>query len=150
MTVHTGALRCISIVWNATDNFQCNSQCTEPTNFAFIPMDGIPTGPPGPASQYQCLVHPKQADLAHESRGDQLEITIKDTADGLLNRIDDKTTGKSGYMVASASNGFQSLHLSDCSPVNYTFRPEYATAKFGNFVPWAALQANARLRGRDR
>ncbi|GAC1634842.1 MAG: hypothetical protein NVS4B11_36880 [Ktedonobacteraceae bacterium] len=48
-------------------------------------------------------------------------------------------------MVASAANGFQSLDYHTCLPLNgtnFTFHPEFSTAKFGNFVPWAALQAN--------
>jgi len=45
---------CASLHINSLEcNFNfvfCNPNCTEPTNFAFIQMDGIPTGPPGPAS----------------------------------------------------------------------------------------------------
>jgi len=43
-SLHINSLEC-------TANFAfCNPNCTEPTNFAFIQMDGVPTGPPGPAS----------------------------------------------------------------------------------------------------
>src|SRR5438552_8878870 len=76
------------------------------------------------------------------SHSDRLRVTIKDTRGGLLKRIDDLTTGQSGFMVASAANGFPSLDVHTCNPTNFTFRPEFSTAKFGNFVPWAALQAN--------
>ncbi len=45
-------------------------------------------------------------------------------------------------MIASAANQFQSLSIADCSGTNFSFHPEFSTARFGNFVPWAALQAN--------
>jgi len=136
---------CASLHINSLEcNFNfvfCNPNCTEPTNFAFIQMDGIPTGPPGPASATNATFTPNGQTLLM-NQGDKLKLTIKDTPSGLLNRIDDQTTGQSGFMVASAANGFQSLHLHTCAPTNFSFHPEYATAKFGNFVPWAALQAN--------
>ncbi len=136
---------CASLHINSLEcNFNfvfCNPACTETTNFAFIQMDGIPTGPPGPASATNATFTPNGQTLLM-NQGDKLKLTIKDTTAGLINRIDDQTTGQSGFMVASASNGFQSLDLNSCAPTNFSFHPEYATAKFGNFVPWAALQAN--------
>ncbi|OLE35067.1 MAG: hypothetical protein AUG45_02540 [Ktedonobacter sp. 13_1_20CM_3_54_15] len=106
----------------------CNPACTEPTNFAFIQMNGIPTGPPGPASANASTFTPNPETL-FMNQGDNLRITIKDTPVGLINIIDDLTTGKSGFMVASAKNGFQSLHVKNCSPVNFSFHPEFSTAK---------------------
>jgi hypothetical protein len=119
----------------------CNPNCEEPTNFAFIQMDGIPTGPPGPASQTNASFTPNDETLLM-NQGDKLKVTIKDTPAGLLTAIDDQTTRHSGFMVASAANGFQSLDLHTCAPTNFSFHPEYATAKFGNFTPWAAGQNN--------
>jgi hypothetical protein len=136
---------CASLHINSVEcNFNfvfCNPNCTEPTNFAFIQMDGIPTGPPGPASANKSTFTPNNQTLLMNP-GDQLDVTINDTRNGVMNSIADVTTGKSGFMVASAKNGFQSLDLNTCNPTNFSFRPEYSTAKFGNFVPWAALQAN--------
>jgi hypothetical protein len=103
-------------------------------------MNGVPTGPAGPANATNATATPNDETLLM-NQGDKLRVTIHDTSNGLINRIDDLTTGKSGFMVASAANGFQSLHAADCSPVPFSFHPEYSTAKFGNFVPWAALQA---------
>jgi hypothetical protein len=104
-------------------------------------MDGIPTGPPGPASATNATFTPNGQTLLM-NQGDKLKLTIKDTPNGLINQINDMSTGQSGFMVASASNGFQSLNVNTCAPTNFSFHPEYSTAKFGNFVPWAALQAN--------
>src|SRR5579859_3464794 len=132
-SLHINSLECDA-------NFNCNPNCVEPTNFAFIQMNGVPTGPAGPASATNATFTPNGETLLM-NQGDKLRVTIHDTSSGLINRIDDLTTGKSGFMVASAANGFQSLHAADCSPVPFNFHPEYSTAKFGNFVPWAALQA---------
>jgi hypothetical protein len=119
----------------------CNGNCIEPTNFAFVQTDGIPTGPAGPDVQTVASFSPNSHTLLM-NQGDQLRITISDTAHGVKTAIDDLSTGRSGFMVASAANGFQSLNVNDCSGTFFDFHPEFSTASFGNFVPWAALQAN--------
>jgi hypothetical protein len=123
----------------------CNPNCIEPTNFAFIQMDGVPTGPPGPFTANAASVTPNAQTLLM-NQGDTLRVTINDTPGdtngGVTTQIDDLSTHKSGFMVASASNGFQSLDVNTCAPTNFSFHPEFSTARFGNFVPWAALQAN--------
>jgi hypothetical protein len=48
-------------------------------------------------------------------------------------------------MVASAANGFQNTDPNTCAGSNFSFHPEYSTARFGNFVPWAALQFNINI-----
>lgn len=123
----------------------CNNNCLETTNFAFIQMDGIPTGPAGPDVQTAATFTPN-AETLLMNQGDKLRVTINDTpgdvTGGVTTRIDDLTTGKSGFMIASAAHQFQSLSIKDCSGTDFSFHPEYSTARFGNFVPWAALQAN--------
>jgi hypothetical protein len=125
-----------------TFNFAfCNPNCTEPANFAFLQMNGVPAGPPGPASTTNATFTPNSQTLLM-NQGDKLIVTLKDTPSGLFTGIRDVTSGQSGFMVASAANGFEDLNVNTCAPTNFSFHPEYATAKFGNFVPWAALQAN--------
>jgi hypothetical protein len=123
----------------------CNQNCLETTNFAFIQMNGVPTGPAGPDVQTAASFTPN-AETLLMNQGDKLRITIKDTpgnvTGGVTTRIDDLSTGKSGFMIASAANQFQSLNINDCSGTDFSFHPEFSTARFGNFVPWAALQAN--------
>jgi hypothetical protein len=123
------------------DSLTRNPNCFEPVNFAFIQKDGVPTGPPGPASATDATLTPNAQTLLM-NQGDRIRITIKDTSAGLITMIEDLTTGQTGFMVASAANGFQSLDPSNCAPADFGFHPEYDTAKFGNFVPWPALQAN--------
>jgi hypothetical protein len=121
-----------------------NPNCTEPINFAFLQRDGVPTGPPGPATATNATFIPNGETLLM-NQGDHLRVTIKDTAAGLLTRIDDLTTGQTGFMVASAANGFQNTDPNTCAGTNFDFHPEFDTAKFGNFVPWAALQADVNF-----
>ena len=118
-----------------------NPACTEPVNFAFIQRDGVPTGPPGPGTATAATFAPNAHTLLM-NQGDHLRVTITDTASGLITRIDDLTTGQTGFMVASGANGFQNTDPNTCAGANHDFHPEFDTAKFGNFVPWAALQAN--------
>jgi len=120
---------------------QLNPNCTEPVNFSYIQRNGVPTGPPGPNTATNATFNPNAQTLLM-NQGDHLRITITDTPAGLLTRIDDLTTGQSGFMVASGANGFQNTDPNTCAGTNYDFHPEYDTAKFGNFVPWAVLQAN--------
>jgi hypothetical protein len=56
--------------------------------------------------------------------------------------VRDLTTGKSGFMQASAANGFMNTSIVDCSGTPHNFEPEYNTAKRSNIVPWAALQTD--------
>lgn len=139
--LHINSLECIS----TAGVVHCNPNCLETTNFAFIQMNGIPTGPAGPDVQTLATATPNAQTLLM-NQGDRLRVTIKDTPGnvngGVTTRIDDLSTGKSGFMIASAANQFQTLSIKDCSGTNFSFHPEFSTAKFGNFVPWAALQAN--------
>ena len=125
-----------------------NPNCAETTNFAFIQRNGIPTGPAGFASFTDASFIPNAQTLLM-NQGDRLRVTIMDVPGdvngGVMTRIDDLTTGQSGFMVASAHNGFQTADPNTCTPTNFSFHPEYGTAKFGNFVPWAALQANVNI-----
>lgn len=127
------------------DNGMLNPNCTETTNFAFIQRNGVPTGPPGPNNLDVSSVTPNRHTLLM-NQGDVLRITIKDVPGdyhgGVMTRIDDLTTGESGFMIASARNGYQTTDPNTCAGTNFSFHPEYDTAKFGNFTSWAALQAN--------
>jgi hypothetical protein len=130
------------------DNGKLNPNCTETTNFAFIQTDGIPTGPPGPNTMTAASATPNGNTLLM-NQGDRLLITIQDVPGddlgGVLTMIQDLTTGQSGFMVASAHNGYQTTDPNTCAGTNFSFHPEFDTAKFGNFVSWAALQADVNF-----
>jgi hypothetical protein len=122
-----------------------NPNCFETTNFAFIQRDGIPTGPPGPNNLTVASFTPNGQTLLMK-QGDRLRITIKDVpgdvSGGVETIIEDLTTGQSGFMIASAANGYQTTNPTTCAGTDFSFHPEFDTAKFGNFTSWAALQAN--------
>jgi hypothetical protein len=130
------------------DDGKLNPNCTETTNFAFIQTDGIPTGPPGPNTMNVSSATPNSRTLLM-NQGDRLRLTIQDVPGddlgGVLTLIEDLTTGQSGFMTASAHNGYQTTNPNTCAGTNFSFHPEYDTAKFGNFVSWAALQANVNF-----
>ena len=50
----------------------------------------------------------------------------------------DLTTGQSGFMIASETNGFMHTSPADCSGTPFNFRPEYSSAAASNILPWGA------------
>jgi hypothetical protein len=125
---------------------KCNNACIEPTNFAFIQKDGVPTGPAGPQVSTISTFTPNEQTLLMNP-GDTVKVQIFDGAlDGgghaLEVHIDDLTTGASGFMQASAANGFMATKMGNCKGVPFNYEPEYNTAARKNIIPWAALQTN--------
>ena len=122
----------------------CNGSCTEPSNFAFLQRNGVPTGPPGPQltnlntylpNQYTLMINP----------GDLLVVSITDPPQGFTTKIRDLTTGQTGYMTASAANGFMNTSINTCAGTPFTFHAEYNTASINNRVPWAALEGGVLM-----
>ena len=139
-SLHINDLEC-------TLGFQsCNNNCIEPTNFAFIQTNGVPTGPPSPQLATAASFTPNENTLLMNP-GDRLKIHIWDArlpggGHALETSIKDMTTGKSGFMIASARNGFMQTSIADCSGTPFNYQPEYSTAKKANIIPWAALETN--------
>jgi hypothetical protein len=124
----------------------CNNNCIEPTNFAFIQDNGVPTGPAGPQRATPATFTPNGHTLMMNP-GDRLQVHIfnsrlPDGKHALKVDIRDLTTGTHGWMVASAANGFAQTRMSDCSGIPFNYQPEYDTAKPQNIIPWAALETN--------
>ena len=117
----------------------CNNNCVEPINFAFIQTNGVPTGPASPQKANLNTVTPNQRTLLMNP-GDKLAIHIFDnkSAGALETQVRDLTTGKTGFMLASAKNGFMNTSIADCSGTPFNFRPEYSTASTANQGGWAA------------
>lgn len=126
-------------------NFKyCNRACVEPVNFAYIQTDGIPTGPPSPQLSDVSTLLPDNHTLLM-NQGDALRVSIADTPGGLRTEVDDLSTGQSGYMIASAANGFMNTSLQTCNGAPFTFHAEYNTAAVQNQVPWAALEGGVLM-----
>ena len=118
-----------------------NNFCFEPWNFALIQTDGVPVGPPGPGTlSHVSFVPTAKTLLMHQ--GDRIRVTIKDTPDGLLTLVEDLTTNQSGFMVASAANGFQNTDPNTCTTTAFSFHPEFDTATADHIVPWALDRIN--------
>jgi hypothetical protein len=125
----------------------CNNNCIEPVNFAFIQTNGVPAGPPSPQDANLATFNPNGNTLLMNP-GDVVRVHMFDAsvpgtkAKAFEVTVDDLTTGQSGYMQASARNGFQDTSITDCSGTPFNFQPEYNTAKPANITPWAALETN--------
>jgi hypothetical protein len=124
----------------------CNRNCEEPTNFAFIQRNGVPTGPPSPQEATLATFTPNNETLLMNP-GDHLRVHIFDAAapgggHALKVIVNDLTTGQTGSMQASAANGYAATGIADCSGRHFNYEPEYLTASPGNYVPWAALETD--------
>jgi hypothetical protein len=132
--------------FTGTPTSNANPACQEPVNFAFIQRDGVPTGPPGPeTSDTATFVNNNQTLLMNP--GDLIIVHMADApaaggGDAFEVVIDDITTHQTGFMQASAANGFMTTSASNCSSTPFNFQPEYNTAGKNNVIPWAALQTN--------
>jgi hypothetical protein len=122
----------------------CNPACEEPVNFAFLQRDGVPAGPPSPQLANVSTMFPNGQTLMINP-GDVLVVSITDPPEGFTTTIVDLTTGQTGYMRASAANGFMNTSIKDCSGTPHTFHAEYNTASINNQVPWAALEGGVLI-----
>jgi hypothetical protein len=122
----------------------CNGNCEEPVNFSYLTYDGVPTGPASPQLTDASTFLPNDKTL-YMNGGDVLVISISDPAAGLTTRITDLNTRRTGYVVASAANGFMNTNIADCSGTPFTFHAEYNTARQQNQVPWAALEGGVLM-----
>jgi hypothetical protein len=122
-----------------------NNNCIEPSNFAFIQTNGVPTGPPGPQRASLATFTPNGHTLLMKP-GDLVRTHMWDASIGAGQRafevrIDDLTTRRSGFMIASAANGFMNTSFKDCSGTPFNFQPMYSTAKPQNSIRWSVLQS---------
>jgi hypothetical protein len=124
----------------------CNNNCIEPVNFAFVQRDGVPTGPPNPQQQTLGSFTPNGKTLLMNP-GDNISVHLADVpvgggAHAIREVVHDATTGQTGFMTASAANGFTHTSIVDCSGTPFNYEPEYNTASPANQVPWAALEGD--------
>jgi len=124
---------------NCAADGTCNQNCVEPVNFAFVQTDGVPTGPPSPQLSDLATVTPNSRTLLMNP-GDVITMHMfnaKIPGGHALEVIEaDLTTGQSGFMIASAANGFMNTSPADCSGTPFNFQPEYSSARAQNIIPW--------------
>jgi len=151
-TQWTAALNIDSVSQNGNTGQGNNAACggaVEYVNFAYIQADGVPTGPPNPLLS-NGNTFTVNANTLYMNPGDELAVLEFDTAHGLEIIVRDLTTGQSGFMVASAANGFGQILFdpngTDCNPAThnlpYDFHPMYATSSEHTRVTWTAHSYN--------
>jgi len=122
----------------------CNANCEEPVNFAYLQTNGVPSGPPSPQLTDASTFTPNRNTLMINP-GDEVVVSISDPPQGFTTVVRDLTTHRTGFMTASAANGFMNTNIADCSGTPYTFHAEYSSAKIQNQVPWAALEGGVLM-----
>jgi hypothetical protein len=122
----------------------CNPNCEEPVNFAYLQTNGVPAGPPSPQLTDVSTFTPNRHTLMINP-GDVLKVSISDPPRGFTTSIRDISTGQTGFMTASAANGFTHTNIADCTGTPFTWHAEYNTASIQNQVPWAALQGGVLM-----
>jgi hypothetical protein len=117
----------------------CNPNCTEPVNFAFVQTNGVPAGPPSPQLSDATTFTPNAHTLLM-NQGDKIVVQMFNAriagGHALEVRETDFTTRQTGYMIASAANGFMNTDPTTCNGTPFNFQPEYNTASAGNYLPW--------------
>jgi hypothetical protein len=133
------ALNIDSLECQGTGNGNCNPNCTEPVNFGYVQTNGVPTGPPSPQKTNLATFTPNSKTL-RMNPGDKITIHMWDAkipgGHALEVRETDRTTGTSGFMTASAKNGFMTTNPFTCTGTPFNFEPEYNTARAQNIIPW--------------
>jgi hypothetical protein len=119
-----------------------NPGCTEPVNFAFLQRNGVPEGPPSPQLSTLASSTPNSETLLMNP-GDTIRVHMFDApapggGHALEADVADLSTGQSGFMQASAANGFMDTNVTTCEGTPFNFEPEYSTASAGNVSPWGA------------
>src|SRR5215470_14313460 len=106
----------------------CNNNCIEPINFGLIQANGVPTGPPSPQLADLATFTPNAQTLLMNP-GDRIKVQIFDNhrAGALETRVSDLSTGRSGFMIASAANGFMNTTIGNCKGTPFSFQDRKST-----------------------
>jgi hypothetical protein len=127
----------------ARANGTMNNNCVEPVNFAFIQRNGVPAGPPSPQLSDLSTLTPNSETLLMNP-GDVIRTHMFDASIGggqhaFEVQISDLTTGQSGFMIASAANGFMNTSIFTCNGTPFNFQPLFNTARAANSIGWSVL-----------
>ncbi len=143
-----------SLSQNSINGQKLNTSCqnkiggSEYVNFAYLTKTGIPQGPPNPVNFDPIKSGtPDYSKVLLLNQGDSFNVSLHDTAHGLQTVVHDFSTGASGFMTASAANGFGQVKYAPapstaCQNIPYDFHPMYSTSSTQTTVPWAAATYN--------
>lgn len=118
----------------------------ETFQFAFVTKNGVAQAPANPLDSTLATFTPDPRRDLFMNSGDNLQLSIHDSTNGVQAQIDDLTTHQSGSMTASPANGFTQIQFdptgTSCNAIPYAFHPMYSTASEQTRVPWAAHSYN--------
>jgi hypothetical protein len=121
-----------------------NPNCPEPVNYALIQTNGVPAGSPAPQNP-DAATFLGNAKTLRMNPGDVVTVALTDPSSGFTVKLDDLTTHQTGFMQASAKNGFTNTNYKTCAGTPFTWHAEYSTAKIQNQTPWAALEGGVLM-----
>jgi hypothetical protein len=147
-----------------TLNPTCQSEIlggTENINFAYLTDNGIPVGPPNPL-QFDVTEsgnpqgnppgvttpagYDSKSHVFFLNSGDDIKVSLFDTANGLETYVQDLTRSTAGYMIASAANHFGQINYAptgtSCTETDYNFHPMFSTSSTKTRTLWAAHSYN--------
>jgi hypothetical protein len=146
------ALNIDSLSQNMNAGTQLNPTCAAVTgleyvNFAFITKNGVSQAPANPVDSTLATFTPNLTKDLLFHNGDTLTVAMGDTSNGFKITINDRTTGQTGSMTASAANGFGEVQYNPapstaCVNIPTNFHPAYSTSSENTRVPWAAHSYN--------
>jgi hypothetical protein len=145
------AMNIFSLAEDPVNGTLLNDTCAAKTgieyvNFAFLTKNGHPTATPNPVQSSTATFTPDPARDLFMNSGDNLNVSLRDTPNGLQAVINDLTSGQTGSMTASAANGFGQVQYdptgTSCVNLPYDFHPMYATSSEQTRVIWAAHTYN--------
>src|SRR6266700_334048 len=145
------AMNIFSLAQDPVAGTTLNATCAAKTgveyvNFAFVSKNGRTTAAANPVDSTTATFTPDRKNDLFMNSGDDLKVSLHDTANGLQAVINDLTSGQTGAMTASAANGFgQGQYAptgSSCVDIPYNFHPMYSTSSEQTRVIWAAHTYN--------
>jgi len=151
-TTWCAALTIDSLSVNPVTGKVLNPTCAATTgleyvNFAYVTKNGIPQAAPNPVQFNPADQTPDPNKVLFMNQGDNIVLTMNDTAHGLHVTLGDQTTGGHGSMTASAANGFGQVKFAPspstkCTNIPYDFHPMYSTTSEKTRVTWASHSYN--------
>ena len=145
------AMNIFSLAENPVTGTTLNSACAstvgvEYVNFAFVTKNGRTEAPANPVQSTTATFTPDPKKDLFMNPGDNLQVSLGDTPNGLRAVINDKTSGQIGSMTASAANGFGQVQYdptgTSCVNLPYNYHPMYSTSSEQTRVIWAAHTYN--------
>ena len=114
----------------------------ETFEFAFVTKNGVAQAPANPLDSTLTTFTPNRTRDLFMASGDNLQVALHDTTNGVQANINDVTSGQSGSMTASPANGFAQFQYdpsgTSCTAIPYAFHPMYSTSSPDTRVIWAA------------